>query len=53
MTNQKKKLLIDLVGKFIGYIEDDEMRYEILDLLKELRLESSGGKTNVRTSPNS
>ena len=53
MTNLKKKLLIDLVSKFVGYIEDDEMRNDILDLLEELELETSGGLNDVRTNSNS
>ncbi len=53
MTNLKKKLLIDLISKFVGYIEDDEMRNDILDLLEELELEISGELTDVRTNPNS
>jgi len=53
MTNLKKKLLIDLISKFVGYIEDDEMRNDILDLLEELELETSGGLNDVRTNSNS
>ncbi len=48
MTNRKKKLLIALVSKYVGYIEDDEMRHSILDLLVELELETSGGTLEFR-----